>query len=152
MNIEEIKELQKVKAALEESLKVVERLMGDNVEELIYQDELKLEKLISGYVWKLGIPTHEKGYKYIVSAIKLGVENESLLQAIVKGLYSKLSEMYNCNTSKIERDIRKAIKKSIGYEDKELYYQIFKDQKIEDLSNGKYIRAFVNWFKYNVKY
>lgn len=68
---------------------------------------------------KLGIPSHLKGFKYLVDSILL-FQDKSL-----KTTYYKLSIKYNTTTYNIERSIRYSIEISFNRGDYKLINQLF---------------------------
>lgn len=72
--------------------------------------DLDLEIKISNTLHKLGIPANIKGYRYLQDAIKLVVDNSSLVYALTKELYPSIATKNNTTVSKVDRAIRHAIK------------------------------------------
>lgn len=54
---------------------------------------------------ELGFPPHLKGHRCAVTAIRLAVENEDALDAIVKELYPAVAEVLGTTASRVERAI-----------------------------------------------
>lgn len=73
-------------------------------------EDLNLETRVSQVLRRLGVPAHIKGYIYLREAIKLVIEDISLLGSVTKRLYPRVAE--NCDTTaeRVERAIRHAIK------------------------------------------
>lgn len=68
------------------------------------------EKRISEILELLGVPAHVKGYRYLVEAIALILEDtEKYLSGITKKLYPEVARKFNTTTECVERDIRNAI-------------------------------------------
>ncbi|MDP4090434.1 MAG: sporulation transcription factor Spo0A [Bacillota bacterium] len=72
-------------------------------------DNGSLEDRISEIIWRIGIPAHIYGYKYIRDAIGMVVQNVELLSSITKILYPTIAEKYHTTPSRVERSIRHAI-------------------------------------------
>lgn len=70
---------------------------------------MTLEREISIKLQDLGIPAHLLGYRYGREAIKMTVDNFSMVNAITKGLYPAVAQKFNTSPSKVERAIRHAI-------------------------------------------
>ncbi len=68
-----------------------------------------LERQITDIILDVGIPAHIKGYHYLRAAIKLSVEDNTMLSGITKVLYPTVAKMYNTTSSRVERAIRHAI-------------------------------------------
>ena len=71
--------------------------------------KMNLEKSITEMILDVGIPAHIKGYHYLRTAIKLSVEDNSILSGVTKVLYPTVAKTYNTTTSRVERAIRHAI-------------------------------------------
>ena len=68
-----------------------------------------IDEKITSIFLTVGIPAHIKGYQYLRSAIKMSVEDNSLINRITKQLYPEIANMYDTSPSKVERAIRHAI-------------------------------------------
>lgn len=71
--------------------------------------KMNLEKSITEMILDVGIPAHIKGYHYLRTAIKLSVEDNSMLSGVTKVLYPTVAKSYNTTASRVERAIRHAI-------------------------------------------
>ena len=69
----------------------------------------KIDERISHIFITVGIPAHIKGYQFLRSAIKLAVENPSIINSITKQLYPAIAKQFATTPSKVERAIRHAI-------------------------------------------
>ena len=68
-----------------------------------------LTKRISDIFITVGIPAHIKGYQFLRDAIKLTMQNPSIINSITKELYPTIASQYRTTSSKVERAIRHAI-------------------------------------------
>ena len=68
-----------------------------------------LDDRISHLFLAMGIPAHIKGYQYLREAIKLVIENPSMIGGITKELYPAIARRFATTSSKVERAIRHAI-------------------------------------------
>jgi len=75
----------------------------------VHTRQKSMEESISNIFMTVGIPAHIKGYVYLRDAIKLSVDNPSIVNAITKGLYPAIASRHNTTSSKVERAIRHAI-------------------------------------------
>jgi len=69
----------------------------------------KIDERISHIFITVGIPAHIKGYKFLREAIKLAVDNPSIINSITKQLYPSIAKQFSTTPSKVERAIRHAI-------------------------------------------
>lgn len=58
---------------------------------------------------KLGVPPHIKGYKYIIAAVDLILEDEKHLYGVTKTLYPAIARKFETTSSRVERAIRHAV-------------------------------------------
>ena len=70
---------------------------------------ISVDEKISSVFLTVGIPAHIKGYHYLRYAIKLVMEDGSLINRITKELYPRVAEHFDTSASKVERAIRHAI-------------------------------------------
>lgn len=68
-----------------------------------------IDEKITSIFLTVGIPAHIKGYQYLRTAIKMAVEDSTLINRITKQLYPDIAKMYDTSSSKVERAIRHAI-------------------------------------------
>lgn len=68
-----------------------------------------IDEKITSIFLTVGIPAHIKGYQYLRTAIKMAVEDSTLINRITKQLYPDIAKMYDTSPSKVERAIRHAI-------------------------------------------
>lgn len=67
--------------------------------------ELQLTKLIH----TIGIPAHIKGYRYVITAIQLVMQDPNIINSVTKQLYPSIGKTYSTTSSRVERAIRHAI-------------------------------------------
>lgn len=72
-------------------------------------DESTAVSQISIIVRQLGLYRNYKGYKRLIYAIYLVLENESRLEAVVKEVYMPVAEKYRCSWGAVERCLRESI-------------------------------------------
>ena len=64
---------------------------------------------IQKHLWHMGIGNRLKGYKMIILAVQLGVENEDRLQCAQEHLYKPIAQQTGCDVHSVERNIRTVI-------------------------------------------
>ena len=57
----------------------------------------------------IGIPAHVKGYQYLREAVRMVMEDHSVINRITKELYPGIARRYGTSSSKVERAMRHAI-------------------------------------------
>ncbi len=76
----------------------------------IYKEHrLSLEEKITTTLDYLSVPYRLKGYKYLVMAIKIAIEEPKTTYAINKQIFPRIAEEYNTTVSCVESAVRNAI-------------------------------------------
>ena len=68
-----------------------------------------IDTTISDLLREIGVPARVLGYRYVREAVKLTVQDMSLVNNMVRGLYRPTAEKFNSTPSRVERAIRHAI-------------------------------------------
>lgn len=66
-------------------------------------------KIIERVIYKSGVPTHTKGYKFLKTAVLEILKNESILDSTTSELYPYIARKHFTSTSNVEKSIRAAI-------------------------------------------
>ena len=91
------------------------KTVEDRLEEILQSSPISnstkkiLDEKITNIFITVGIPAHIKGYYFLRDAVKMAVENPSIINSITKKLYPSIAERYETTASKVERAIRHAI-------------------------------------------
>ena len=73
------------------------------------QEEISLERDVTGMLHKIGVPAHIKGYHYLRDSILMAIDDMEVLNAITKILYPTVAKKNQTTSSRVERAIRHAI-------------------------------------------
>lgn len=73
----------------------------------------------------IGIPAHLKGYRNLVYAISLVLEDESFIDLVTKRLYPEVAVKMGVKPSNVERTIRGAIEIAFSNMSPEKSYELF---------------------------
>lgn len=68
-----------------------------------------MDEKITSIFLTIGIPAHIKGYPYLREAVKMSIDDISIVNKITKELYPGIAEKFDTTSSKVERAIRHAI-------------------------------------------
>lgn len=68
-----------------------------------------IEPIIRELLTELGTPAHIKGHRYIITALRLIVEDPDNIDAITKKLYPGIAAEQDTTKSRVERAVRHAI-------------------------------------------
>ena len=90
------------KNAMEKIKRIIEPVATEKYNE-------NMEDVISDILFELGMPSHIRGYRYTVYAIKIATENPDILDSITNKLYPAIAEQYGTTAIRCERSIRHAI-------------------------------------------
>lgn len=124
----------------------------DGGQEALHDNTVDLEKLVTNYICKLGIPAHFKGYHYIRSSIIISIEDSEMLSSLSQKLYPYIAKMYNTTPSRVERAIRNAIETMWFKGNVEVQNEIFgysRNDEKKKPQNGKFLARFVDHVKLN---
>ena len=69
----------------------------------------KLDVTISNYLSQLGIPTGLSGFRYMITAVKKVLSDETVLDGITKILYPEIAEYHHSTPQRVEKSLRHAI-------------------------------------------
>lgn len=100
---------------------------------------------------ELRIPVENKGFKYLITAIKTVSEDESTLDKILSenGLYGIIAKEHKTTISRTERAIRHVIEHAVATADKNILEKYFKYET--KITNKKFIATIAMHLKYKVK-
>ncbi len=74
-----------------------------------YTDD-ELNTIITHLMKEIGIPAHLKGFRYLLSAVKLVYADPELIRNVLKELYLYIADEYDTTVSCVERNMRTALK------------------------------------------
>ena len=106
------------------------------------QSEKLIPQIVSEKVQKIGIPPHIKGYRYIVEAIIMCVNDENVMESVSTNLYSKIAEKFSTTPSRVERGIRYGIEIACSRGNMDYYQKVFGymiERGTSKPSNSKFI-------------
>ena len=92
--------------AVERARAELQALMYESMEHDVRAD---VETKIRWILLEIGVPDALLGHSYLMSAIKLAVEDARACNAITKELYPRVAAMHLTSSSRVERAIRHAI-------------------------------------------
>ena len=67
------------------------------------------DERVANLFLSIGIPAHVKGYQYLREAVRMVMEDHSVINRITKELYPGIARRYGTSSSKVERAMRHAI-------------------------------------------
>ena len=71
--------------------------------------EVDLERTIMENLRDAGIPVSLRGYRYLITAIKEVLDDETMLEGITKILYPEIAKQHRTTPQRVEKGIRHAI-------------------------------------------
>ena len=71
--------------------------------------EYSIDQRLATLFLKIGIPSQNKGYQYLIEAIKMVIEKPDLINNITKKLYPGIGDLYDTSSINVERAMRHAI-------------------------------------------
>lgn len=113
----------------------------------VLKSNLDIDDRINSIMLDIGIPSHIKGYLYLVEGIKLGIQDVSFLGSITKKLYPEIAQKYSTTASRVERAMRHAIEISWNNESAEFLHDVLGyslNLKKNKPSNSEFISLIVD--------
>lgn len=89
----------------EENLKLNQAALV--IDNMIDSNQIEVE--VSSLLKSIGILPHLRGYRYIIKAVQMLIEDQTLINSVTTVFYPGIAEVFNSSASKIERAIRHAI-------------------------------------------
>lgn len=74
-----------------------------------YGKQQDVDDIISDNLTGIGVPASLTGYKYMITAIKEVINDDSMLEGITKILYPSVAKTHNSTPQRVEKAIRHAI-------------------------------------------
>lgn len=116
--IELMETLEMLSDILPEKRKTVENCKKELTEEELYE-------IVRKIILKLGIPAHIKGYKYIIDAIIICINDQEAIGSITKYVYPLVALHFKTAPNRVERAIRHAIEIAWSRGDIEMQNKLF---------------------------
>lgn len=98
-------------------------------------------------IHSLGIHATYRGYRYLVYAVALSMQNEDYLLFISKSLYPAIAQKYQVSVSSVERNIRTIITACWNYGNRDLLQEITPYPLTEKPTTGEFIDILVTHLK-----
>ncbi|MBP3284119.1 MAG: response regulator [Clostridia bacterium] len=99
---------------------------------------------VSNLLYKLGIPSSVKGYKYVKSALTKCTKDITLLDGITKQLYPEIAKEFKTTSTSVEHSIRNLVKNSCENTHTELFSILFGNNLQKNLTNSEFISTISN--------
>lgn len=101
-----------------------------------------IENCIKKMLFNLGFFAHFRGFRYIVDAIKIVLENPDAIYSVTKTVYPVIAEKHGRGLASIERSIRNAVETAYD-NDKEGRFADFLGYMTQKPSNAEFISCCV---------
>lgn len=118
--------------------------------EIKYVSTESIEKRISYYLREIGIPTNYIGYNYIISAVKLLIEDREEYSRVTKVLYPTIAKKYGTTPSGVERAIRHSIEVAFIRGNSKVIKEIFRNTYSldkEKTTNSEFLFGLAEYMK-----
>ncbi|MBR2047728.1 MAG: sporulation initiation factor Spo0A C-terminal domain-containing protein [Oscillospiraceae bacterium] len=90
-------------------------------------DDQTLERVIGLHLLNAGMPTHIKGYRFTITAIRLLLQEPDMADGITKWLYPEVARIHDSTPSRVERAIRHGIEVAWSRGDLAIHYDYFRN-------------------------
>ena len=107
-----------------------------------------LECQIAVMLRVIGVQPHMRGWRYIVSAVEMAVEDEEVVHAMTKVLYPAVAAKHGTTAARVERNIRNAIETAWTYGDakaQEAYFGNIVAPEKGKPTNAAFIAGLATW-------
>ena len=94
---------------------------------------------------RLGVSAKYKGYRMLLNAIEIALENETAVSNITSCIYPRIAAEYGVTEANVEKNIRMAIRTFWEYGDHELYDQVSGFPTEERPGNAAFIGAIASY-------
>lgn len=102
---------------------------------------INLKSLIACELNAIGVPSHIKGYDYLIDAVSLAILNHDILKSVITKMYPQIAEKHGTSPGSVERDIRHAVGNTWKCADDEIIEKFAVDETRKKPANGKFIAA-----------
>lgn len=99
---------------------------------------------IRNIVGSFGIPGNYLGFRYLVHAVSLGIEDEDNLLFVTKRIYPIVAKEFQTNAACVERDLRTVVKICWERGNRELLNDYAKYEMSSKPSTGEFIAIISN--------
>ena len=107
---------------------------------------INIKKTISQFLMQMGFLTHLKGYRYIVEAVAMLIENPCNIGRFQFDIYPKIAEKMGTSPIAVERSIRTVILKTYELHEKD-YFKKYFNYYIQKPTNTE----FISWCAEKIK-
>lgn len=110
---------------------------------------------ITQFIHCMGVPAHLDGHRYIRSALKIAMDDITMISPITKRLYPNLAKMYKKTPCCIERSIRHAISVSWRRGNQKLIRDVFgysAESSMGCPTNAEYIAMLADDLRLRIKH
>ena len=90
------------------------------------------EAIVTNFIHETGIPPHLSGYRYLIDAILVDMEDEDRVNSITKSIYPNVAKMNRTTPTRVERGIRNAIESCWNRNHTRMVDEIFKNNVEND--------------------
>lgn len=113
------------KVAYENAMSEVKNTETSEVERIPPPADIDIERMVQEILVELGTPAHIKGYRHIVTGLRMVVNNPDLIDTITKKLYPQIAAVHKTTPSRVERAIRHAVEVTWDRGDLEILMKYF---------------------------
>lgn len=85
------------------------------------------EAIVTNFIHETGIPPHLSGYRYLIDAILVGMEEDDRINSITKSIYPNVAKINRTTPTRVERGIRNAIESCWNRNHTRMVDEIFKN-------------------------
>ncbi len=68
-----------------------------------------IESVIANNLSELGVPSHIYGYRFLIMAVKIAVEDTDAVSKVTKNIFTPIAEKFNITPQRVSTEISRAI-------------------------------------------
>ena len=68
-----------------------------------------IESAIANHLSELGVPSHIYGYRFLIMAIKMAIDDAEAVSKVTKNIFTPIAENFNTTPQRVSMEISRAI-------------------------------------------
>ena len=102
------------------------------------QKDINRKEVIMDIMKEVCIPAHIKGYRYLIYAIEICIDDNSIIDNVIDRLYPSVAAEFGDTSSRVQRAIRHAINVFYANADPDVVEKYF-GKRVKKVPNSEFI-------------
>ena len=73
------------------------------------KENTTVENVIANNLSELGVPSHVYGYRFLIMAIKMAIDDAEAVSKVTKNIFTPIAEKFNITPQRVSTEISRAI-------------------------------------------